>query len=252
MSSIITGTRIVKTYGKGTEQATVLNGVDVVITKGEFVSVMGPSGSGKTTLLFALSGMDGITGGSVKFGDTELSGLRENVLADLRRTRMGFIFQQPTMLRNLNLLDNIMLPAVQDGKRNTAELAQKARHLMKQTGISGLEYRDTMEVSGGQLQRAGICRALINMPEILFADEPTGSLNSKTAEEIMELLVAINQAGTAIMLVTHDARVAARADRVLFTRDGHIVSDLTLAKFSGGDLEARGEKVLAGMAAVGI
>lgn len=252
MSSIITGTRIVKTYGKGTEQATVLNGVDVVITKGEFVAVMGPSGSGKTTLLFALSGMDGITGGSVKFGDTELSGLRENVLADLRRTRMGFIFQQPTMLRNLNLLDNIMLPAVQDGKRNTAELARKARHLMKKTGISGLEYRDTMEVSGGQLQRAGICRALMNTPEILFADEPTGALNSKTAEEIMELLVAINQAGTAIMLVTHDARVAARADRVLFTRDGYIVSSLTLPRFSGGDLEARVEKVLAGMAAVGL
>ncbi|MEK3758106.1 ABC transporter ATP-binding protein [Paenibacillus sp. FSL P4-0338] len=252
MRSIITGTHIVKTYRKGIEQATVLNGVDVDITEGEFVAVMGPSGSGKTTLLFALSGMDEITEGSVKFGDTELSSLRENILADLRRTRMGFIFQSPTMLRNLNLLDNILLPAVQDGMRNTAELAQKARHLMIQTGIAGLENRDTTEVSGGQLQRAGICRALINTPEILFADEPTGALNSKAAEEIMELLVAINQAGTAIMLVTHDAKVAARADRVLFTRDGHIVSSLTLAKFSGGDLQARGDKVLARMAHVAV
>ncbi|MEK4006943.1 ABC transporter ATP-binding protein [Paenibacillus sp. FSL H3-0333] len=252
MNSIITGTHIVKTYGKGAEQAMALNGVDVDITEGEFVAVMGPSGSGKTTLLFALSGMDEITEGTVKFGDTELAGLRENALADLRRTRMGFIFQQPTMLRNLNLLDNIMLPAVQDGKRNTVELVQKARDLMIQTGIAGLENRDTTEVSGGQLQRAGICRALINTPEILFADEPTGALNSKTAEEIMELLAGINQEGTAIMLVTHDAKVAARADRVLFTRDGNIVSELVLPKFSGGELEARGEKVLARMAAAGI
>lgn len=220
MNSIITGTHIVKTYGKGAEQAMALNGVDVDITEGEFVAVMGPSGSGKTTLLFALSGMDEITEGTVKFGDTELAGLRENALADLRRTRMGFIFQQPTMLRNLNLLDNIMLPAVQDGKRNTVELVQKARDLMIQTGIAGLENRDTTEVSGGQLQRAGICRALINTPEILFADEPTGALNSKTAEEIMELLAGINQGGTAIMLVTHDAKVAARADRVLLRGTG--------------------------------
>lgn len=252
MRSIITGTHIVKTYGKGAEQATVLNGVDIDIREGEFVAVMGPSGSGKTTLLFALSGMDEITEGAVRFGDKELAGLRENALADLRRTRMGFVFQQPTMLRNLNLLDNIMLPAVQNGKRITAELASKARQLMIQTGIAGLENRGITEVSGGQLQRAGICRALINAPEILFADEPTGALNSKTAEEIMELLAAINQAGTAIMLVTHDVRVAARADRVLFTSDGKIVSGLTLPRFSGGDLEARGEKVLAGMAAAGI
>ncbi|MEK3904608.1 ABC transporter ATP-binding protein [Paenibacillus sp. FSL R7-0179] len=252
MSSIITGTHIVKTYGKGIEKATVLNGVDADITEGEFVAVMGPSGSGKTTLMFALSGMDEITEGTVKFGDTELSGLGESRLADLRRTRMGFIFQQPTMLRNLNLMDNIMLPAVQDGKRNTAELVEKAAHLMIQTGIAGLENRRTTEVSGGQLQRAGICRALINTPEILFADEPTGALNSKTAEEIMELLVAINQAGTAIMLVTHDTRVAARAERVLFMRDGSIVSELVLPKFSGGDLVVRGEKVLARMVAMGI
>ncbi|MEK4059499.1 MULTISPECIES: ABC transporter ATP-binding protein [Paenibacillus] len=252
MNNIITGKNIVKTFGKGKEQVKALNGVNVEIAKGEFVAVMGPSGSGKSTLLFALSGMDEITGGAVKFGDTELSKLRENALADVRRTKMGFVFQQPTMLKNLNLLDNIILPAAHEGKRDIAKLTQKAKALMKKTGIAGLESRDTTEVSGGQLQRAGICRALMNAPEILFADEPTGAINSKSAEEIMGLLVDINKEGTAILLVTHDAKVAARADRVLFTKDGNIVSELPLQKFSGRDMEARGEKVLAGMAAVGI
>lgn len=252
INKLITGKNIVKTFGSGTEQAKALNGVSAEIEKGEFVAVMGPSGSGKSTLLFALSGMDEITGGSVKFGDTELSKLRKNDLADVRRKKMGFIFQQPTMLKNLNLLDNIILPAVQDGKKDTAGLTQKAKSLMKKTGIDGLESRDTTEVSGGQLQRAGICRALMNSPEILFADEPTGSLNSKSAEEIMGLLVDINKEGTAILLVTHDAKVAARADRIMFTKDGNIVSELLLHKFTGKDMGTRTEKVLAQMAVVGI
>jgi putative ABC transport system ATP-binding protein len=249
---MITGKNIVKIFGKGNEQAKALNGVNVEIEKGEFVAIMGPSGSGKSTLLFALSGMDEITDGSVKYGDTELSKLSENALSDIRRTKMGFVFQQPTMLRNLNLLDNIILPAAHDSKKNTVKITQKAKSLMKKTGIAGLENRDITEVSGGQLQRAGICRALMNSPEILFADEPTGALNTKSSEEIMGLLVDINKEGTAILLVTHDAKVAARADRVLFTRDGNIVSELSLPKYTDKDMEARGEKVVAWMAAVGI
>ncbi|WNS44890.1 ABC transporter ATP-binding protein [Paenibacillus sp. MMS20-IR301] len=252
MGSIITGINIVKNLGKGNEQSKALNEVSIEIAKGEFVAVMGPSGSGKSTLLFALSGMDEISSGTVRFGDTELSQLRDNALADLRRERMGFVFQQPTMLKNLNLLDNIILPAAHRGNKETAKFTQKAKVLMKKTGIAGLESRDITEVSGGQLQRAGICRALINSPEILFADEPTGALNSSSAEEIMGLLADINQEGTAILLVTHDAKVAARADRVLFTKDGKIVSELALQKFPGRDMEARGEQVLTGMSAAGI
>lgn len=252
MNSMITGEQIVKMFGKADEQVNALNGVNVEIEKGEFVAIMGPSGSGKSTLLFTLSGMDKITSGSVRFGDTELSRLRENDLADIRRTKMGFVFQQPTMLKNLNLLDNIILPAVHEGKRDKVKITQKAKALMKTTGISGLENRDSTEVSGGQLQRVGICRALMNAPEILFADEPTGALNSKSAEEIMDLLVDINKQGTAILLVTHDAKVAARADRVLFMKDGHIVSELQLLKFNGRDMEKRWEVILSGMTAVGI
>ncbi len=252
MKKIITGKNIVKTFGEGSEKTNALNGVNVEIAKGEFVAVMGASGSGKSTLLFALSGMDNISDGSVKFDDIELSELSENKLADIRRTKMGFVFQQPTMLKNLNLLDNIILPTLQDDKKNINEIIQRAKSLMKKTGISGLEKRDTTQVSGGQLQRAGICRALMNSPEILFADEPTGALNSKSAEEIMDLLVNINKDGTAILLVTHDAKVAAKADRILFTKDGVIVSDLLLYKSKGKDMDARIEKVVTQMADVGI
>ncbi len=226
--------------------------MEIEIEKGEFIAVMGPSGSGKSTLLFALSGMDDISSGSVRFDETELAGLREKELADVRRTKMGFIFQQPTMLKNLNILDNIILPAAQGAKKGTANLTKKAGNLMQKTGIAGLENRDTAAVSGGQLQRAGICRALMNTPEILFADEPTGALNSKSAEEIMGLLVDINKEGTAILLVTHDARVAARAERILCMKDGKIVTELALGKCGGADREARTEKILALTAAVGI
>ncbi len=252
MENIVIGKNIVKTFHMGAEQVKALDSVNTEIKRGEFVAVMGPSGSGKTTLLHALSGMDSITGGSVKFKDTELSKLRDNELADIRRTKMGFIFQQPTMLKNMNLLDNIILPAVCGGKNSACTLTQKAKTLMQKMGIGGLEYRDITEVSGGQLARAGICRALINDPEILFADEPTGALNSKSAEEIMKLLVEISQKGTAILLVTHDMKVAAKADRVIFMKDGSIVTDLSLQKFCGNDMESRTEKVLAKMAAVGI
>lgn len=252
MARIITGRNIVKTFGTGDKQVRVLDGVNMEIEKGGFVAVMGPSGSGKSTLLFALSGMDSITSGSVMFGDTELSKLPENERADVRRTRMGFIFQQPTMLKNLDLLDNIILPAAQDGKKNMAKLTQKAKSMMKKTGIGGLENREITEVSGGQLQRAGICRALMNSPEILFADEPTGALNSKSAEAIMGLLTNINGEGTAILIVTHDAKIAACADRVLFMKDGTIVSELSLQKSGRRNMETRTEKILAEMAAVGI
>ena len=248
MRTIISGKNIVKAFGKGEQRVNALDGVDVEIEGGEFVAVMGPSGSGKSTLLFSLSGMDAVTSGSVKFDGIELSGLGENELADIRRTKMGFVFQQPTMLKNLNLLDNIILPGAYGGKKNIARATQRAKSLMRMTGISGLEQRDTTEVSGGQLQRAGICRALINSPEILFADEPTGALNSKAAGEIMDLLTGINKDGTAILLVTHDAKVAARADRVLFTKDGRIVSALALSGPTLRDPAQRAEAITRQMA----
>lgn len=230
MENLIIGSTISKTFGKAGAESLALGEVNIDLAKGEFVAVMGPSGCGKSTLLYALSGMDTITSGSVVFDGIVLEQLSENELADIRRQRMGFIFQQPTMLKNLSILDNIILPTLRDARKDVAQLKEKAEALLKKTGIAELGNRDIAEVSGGQLQRAGICRSLMGTPDILFADEPTGALNSKASAEIMDLLVEINQEGTAILLVTHDAKVAAKAQRILFMKDGQIASDLRVAK----------------------
>lgn len=274
MEPIICAETITKSYTQGGGNATkmekhmVLDGVSLSINEGEFVSIMGPSGSGKSTLLFAMSGMDNVDSGTVTFDERTLTAMKEQELADFRRTKMGFVFQQPTMLKNLNILDNIILPAVSgktaispgakgkfqqnSGRKNTAKMVEKATLLMKKVGILELAHRDITQVSGGQLQRAGICRALMADPSILFADEPTGALNSKSADEIMNILGQINTEGTAILLVTHDAKVAARSQRVLFMSDGKIVNELLLPKWSGKDTENRIKTVTTKMQEMGI
>lgn len=225
MQTLISSKNITKAFGLGTEKRNVLNGISVDIQQGEFVAVMGPSGSGKSTLLYALSGMDNVDSGKVTFDGADLSALKENELADLRRTKMGFVFQQPTLLKNLNILDNIILPSMRDGKKNGASLTEKARTLMEKTGIAGLENRDITQASGGQLQRVGICRALMGDPKIIFGDEPTGALNSTSASEIMTILADIHRTGTTVLLVTHDVKVAAKTERVLFILDGKIAGE---------------------------
>lgn len=252
MKKMIIGEDIVKSFGEGGEQRNVLDGVSACIHEGEFVAVMGPSGSGKSTLMFALSGTDGVNGGKVVFEGKDLSTLGENELADLRRTQMGFVFQQPTMLKNLNILDNIILPSMRDNRKNAANISVKARELMKRVGIAELEKRNITQVSGGQLQRAGICRALMNNPRIIFGDEPTGALNSISAQEIMDLFSEINADGTAVMLVTHDAQVAARTERIMFMRDGKVVGELKLPKLVGTDMDGRVKKVMLKMQEIGI
>lgn len=252
MKKIMIGENIVKSFQVGHEKQIVLDGVSIEINEGEFVSVMGPSGSGKSTLLYALSGMDDINGGKVSFDGKDLSLLSEKELADIRRTKMGFVFQQPILLKNLNILDNIILPAMRDNRKSAEKITEKARALMKKVGIAGLENRDITQVSGGQLQRAGICRALISNPEMIFGDEPTGALNSKTAQEMMDIISEINSEGTAVILVTHDAKVAARTERIMFMRDGKIVSEMRLEKSSGTDMEDRTKKVMVKMREIGI
>ncbi|MCG7345988.1 ABC transporter ATP-binding protein [Sporosarcina sp. ACRSL] len=252
MNNIIIGDHIVKSFGEGDEQRNVLDGVSVEINEGEFVSVMGPSGSGKSTLMFALSGTDSVDSGKVLFEGKDISAASENELSDIRRNKIGFVFQQPTMLKNLNILDNIILPSMRDNRKSVARISEKARGLMKRVGIAELENRDITQVSGGQLQRAGICRAIMNNPKIIFGDEPTGALNSKSAEEIMDIFSEVNAEGTAVMLVTHDAKVAARTERIMFMRDGKIVSELKLPKFDGENINDRVEEVTVKMLEIGI
>jgi putative ABC transport system ATP-binding protein len=218
---------------------TVLHGVDLQIHDGEFVSVMGPSGSGKSTLLYDISGMDTLTSGSVVFAGQNLAALNQKQLARLRLTTMGFIFQHVHLLKNLCLLDNVVLPAYLAGLAPREELNERAMALMRRTGVAELADRDVSEASGGQLQRVGICRALINQPAILLGDEPTGALDSTAASEIMDILGELNAEGTTIMLVTHDAKVAARTDRVLYMVDGRIVGDRHQGRYTGTDLDQR-------------
>ena len=209
----------------------VLKGVDLRIERGEFVSVMGPSGSGKSTLLYNISGMDRMSAGSVQFNDRELNALSEKELARMRLREMGFVFQQIHLLRNLNVLDNIILSGYLAEKKERALIDQKAQELMELTGIAHLAGNSITQASGGQLQRVGICRALIKDPEIIFGDEPTAALDSKSAAEILDLMKRINEAGTTIMLVTHDIKVASRTERVLFMLDGRITAEKQLGPF---------------------
>lgn len=213
-----------KTYIVNKRQNNVLKNVNFTVSEGEMVAVMGPSGSGKSTLLYAVSGMDSITAGEVKFSGKNIAKMGEKELADLRLDEMGFIFQQMYMLKNLNVLDNIILPAVQSNKNNEArkETVGRGQDLMRKLGIIEIADNDINEVSGGQLQRACICRSMINRPAVLFADEPTGALNRTASNEVMEELVKLNEEGTTIMMVTHDAKVAAKCSRVLYIVDGNI------------------------------
>jgi putative ABC transport system ATP-binding protein len=252
MKKIIISENLVKSFGQGDEKRNVLDGVSVEINQGEFVAIMGPSGSGKSTLLFALSGMDGVDSGNVVFDGVDLARLSDNQLADIRRTKMGFVFQQPTLLKNLNILDNIILPSMRNGSKNGAQVTEKAKGLMGKTDIAGLETRDITQASGGQLQRVGICRALMSNPKIIFGDEPTGALNSTSANEIMALLAEIHRSGTTILLVTHDVRVAAKTERVLFIFDGKIAGEYHPGLYDEArdDLKSREETLtswLAGM-----
>ena len=247
MKKILVGENIVKSFGEGVEKRNVLDGVSVEINEGEFVSVMGPSGSGKSTLMYALSGMDGVDSGKVAFDGRELSTLSENELADIRRTGMGFVFQQPTLLKNLNILDNIILPSMRDQRDNAAKLTEKARALMEKADILELEKRMITQASGGQLQRVGICRALMNNPKVIFGDEPTGALNSTSANEIMQLLATIHESGTTIVLVTHDVKVAAKTERILFLFDGKIAGEYLMDTYdeTSDSLRAREEALTA-------
>ena len=230
MEKVLEVRDLCKTYIINKRQNNVLRNVSFDIDRGEMVAVMGPSGSGKSTLLYSVSGMDRMTAGEVSFCGRDISSLNENELAELRLDGMGFIFQQMYMMKNLTVLDNIILPAVKS-KKNTEsrrETTERGRALMKRLGIEEIAGNDINEVSGGQLQRACICRSMINRPEMIFADEPTGALNRTSSEEVMDELCKLNENGTTVMLVTHDARVAARCTRVLFIVDGNIKGEYNI------------------------
>lgn len=234
MNTILEVKDLCKTYIVNKNQNNVLRNMDFTISEGEMTAIMGPSGSGKSTLLYAVSGMDGITAGKVKFCGRNIAEMDESELAKLRLNEMGFIFQQMYMLKNLTILDNIILPACQSDKikESRKETLKRGQDLMRKLGIIEIADNDINEVSGGQLQRACICRSMINKPKMIFADEPTGALNRASSEEVMTELAQINAEGTTIMLVTHDVKVAAKCTRVMYIVDGNIKGEYNLDRYT--------------------
>ena len=235
-----------KTYIVNKRQNNVLKNVNFNISEGEMVAVMGPSGSGKSTLLYTVSGMDSVTAGEVLFCGNNIAKMGEKELADLRLDEMGFIFQQMYMLKNLTVLDNIILPAAQSKKNNESrrQTVQRGQELMRKLGIIDIADNDINEVSGGQLQRACICRSMINNPKMIFADEPTGALNRTSSDEVMDELAKLNKDGTTVMLVTHDVKVAAKCTRVLYIVDGNIKGEYNLDKYENSSQMRERERAL--------
>ena len=228
--AVLTCEKLNYRYSVGTPfETAALQDVSFSVEEGEIVGIIGHTGSGKSTLLYAISGMDRATSGQVLFEGKDLTKLSEKELAKIRLDEMGFIFQQMYMMKNLTILDNIVLPAAESkkSKESREEKQERGEQLMRKMGIIEIADNDINEVSGGQLQRACICRSMMNRPKLLFADEPTGALNRTSSNEVMDELVKLNNEGTTIVMVTHDAKVAAKCGRVLFIVDGNIKGEYT-------------------------
>lgn len=234
MAKILNVKDLCKTYIVDKRQNNVLKNVRFSVEEGEMIAIMGPSGSGKSTLLYSVSGMDNATSGSIEFDGKDIMKYSSEELAKVRLDEMGFIFQQMYMMKNLTVLDNILLPAFESKKSSETkdEKIRRGIEIMKKLDIIEIADNDINEVSGGQLQRACIARSMINSPRIIFADEPTGALNRSSSEEVMEELIKINREGTTIMLVTHDVKVAAKCEKVLYIVDGNIKGEHNIGKYT--------------------
>lgn len=205
----------------GANKVQALSNVNFTVEKGEYIAIMGESGSGKTTLLNILAALDKPTAGNVRLDGYDLSSVKESKIAEFRRDNLGFVFQDFNLLDTFTLKDNILLPLVLEGK-HYKEMMQKIQPITRKLGIEGLLGKYPYEVSGGQKQRAAVARALITSPKLILADEPTGALDSKSTDELLELFTKINQEGQTILMVTHSVKAASHASRVLFIKDGEV------------------------------
>ena len=237
MKNIIETKKLCKTFSNGGVQQHVLRNINLEIYEGDFTIIMGASGAGKSTLLYSLSGMDKPTLGTVSFCGTDITKMNTDELALFRRSHCGFVFQQVYLVESMSVLDNIMAAGLLV-YRDKKTLVSKAGEMLKAVNIDEtLWNKFPTQISGGEAQRVGIARALINDPKLVFADEPTGALNSQTGKAVLDTLTKFNEKGQSIVMVTHDISSARRGNRILYVKDGEIAGECLLGKYVTGDKE---------------
>ena len=238
-NSILRTEKLSKSFSNGGVQQHVIKNLDMEIREGDFTVIMGSSGSGKSTLLYALSGMDKPSMGKVVFNGKEIQDLSNDELAVFRRGNCGFVFQSIYLLENQTVLDNVLTGAL-IVQKNSPELVKKTKELLKKVGIKEeLWNKYPNQLSGGEAQRVGIVRAIINNPTILFADEPTGQLNSASGKDVLDIFTEVHKNGQSIVMVTHDLKTALRGTRVLFLRDGNVVGEYRMKNYGEDDMKER-------------
>lgn len=247
---IISTDKLCKTFSAKGVQQHVLKNLDIEIFEGDFTVIMGASGAGKSTLLYALSGMDKPTLGSIKFFETEIAKLNNDKLAVFRRKNCGFVFQQMFLLDNMSVMDNILASGLLLSSDRNA-IVSRAKDLLLQVGLDEKIWRKfPTQLSGGEVQRAAIVRALINQPKVVFADEPTGSLNSAAGDAALDVLTRVNNNGQNVIMVTHDLKSARRGNRILYIQDGVICGSCDLGKYVSND-KTRHDKLQAFLTEMG-
>ncbi len=244
-----------KSFSSGGNLQHVLKNIDLELYQGDFTVIMGASGAGKSTLLYALSGMDTPSLGTITFGDQVISGMSQDELAVFRRDHCGFVFQQIYLIDGMSVMDNVLSAGLLVSRDRKGVLA-KAKELFEAVDIpEETQKKFPTQISGGEAQRAGMVRALINSPEILFADEPTGALNSRTGLDVLDTLTRFNEMGQSIVMVTHDMRSARRGSRILYLKDGMILGECDLGRYPHGNAKpddgARQEKLASFLAEMG-
>ena len=242
-NTILSAKGLCKSYAHNGGQSHILQHVDLDLYEGDFTVIMGASGSGKSTLLYSLSGMDKATAGSVYYNGKDIVTMKEKELSKLRQKDFGFIFQQMHLVSNLTLFENVAVSGYLDKNTSANDVKNHTEELLEKMGISHIKTHLPSQVSGGEQQRCAIARAVVTSPKLLFADEPTGALNRKNTNEVLNLLTDLNNSGQSILMVTHDMKAALRATRILYLEDGKIIGELTLPPYNEDEVKSRETQV---------
>lgn len=241
-NTVISTKLLCKSFITDGELNNIIKNMDLDIYEGDFTVIMGSSGSGKSTLLYSLSGMDQVTTGKVFFDNEDITTMKEKEITKLRKNKLGFVFQGINLIPNLNVYENIISPTYKT-KADRKAVEERVEYLMEKLELKLHKRKFPNQMSGGQRQRVAICRALINNPKVLFADEPTGSLNSAQSDNVLDIFTSIHEEGQSIVMVTHDLKAALRGNRILYIKDGRIDGELALTEYKTDDLTQREDTV---------